>query len=64
MVTSAERRQLEAAYTTPLDARPVLRTCAMGLLAVLFIAIAAAFMSSDGANVAAGVNAQQVASGR
>ena len=64
MVTSAERRRLEAAYPVPLDARPVLRTCAMGLLAVLFVAIAAGILTSGSANVAAGISVQQVASGR
>ena len=47
MVTSAERRPLESVYATPADARPVLRACALGLLAVLLIAIAAAVVGSD-----------------
>jgi hypothetical protein len=65
MVTSAERLRLESAYATPADARPVLRACAFGLLAVLLIAVAAAVMGSDpDTDQVAGVSAPRAATGR
>ena len=64
MVTSAERRHLESVYATPADARPVLRVCALGLLAVSIIAVAAAVMGSPESAVIADVNAPQGASDR
>lgn len=64
MVTSAERRRLESAYPPPADARPVLRACAVGLLAVLIIAIAAVVVGGSDSGLIAGVSAQQGATGR
>ena len=64
MVTSAERRHLESVYATPADARPVLRACALGLLAVLLIAVAAAVVGGSDSQQVAGVSAPQGASGR
>ena len=64
MVTSAERRRLESAYPPPADARPVLRACAVGLLAVLIIAVAAALVGGSDSERIAGVTAPQGATGR
>ena len=63
MVTSEERRRLEAAYPTPADARPVLRACALGLLAVLIIAITAGVIGGSPGDLMAQVSAPQGASG-
>ena len=65
MVTSAERRRLESVYATPAGARPVLRACALGLLAVLLIAIAAAVVGSDpDAEQIATISGRPVGTGR
>ena len=65
MVTSAERRRLESAYPVSADPKPVLRACAIGLLAVMVIAVAAAFMGGGSdSELVAGVSARQGASGR
>ena len=64
MVTSAERRRLEAAYPTPVDAKPVLRECVVGLLTVLVIAVAALVDGGSASPLIADVSVQQGASGR
>ena len=64
MVTTAERRRLESAYPMPVDARPVLTVCAIGLLTVLIIAISAGILGGSPTDEVARVSAPQASNAR
>jgi hypothetical protein len=63
MISSAERRRLEAAYPTPADAGRVLQRCAIGLLAVFIIAMTAGILGDSPNSLMARVSAPPAATG-
>ena len=63
MMTTDERRRLEAQYREPIDARVELAKCAAGLLVIVAIAVSALANAPEDALEAA-VSAPRVASGR
>jgi hypothetical protein len=63
VIHSAERRRLEAAYTSHVTAGAVLRRCAAGLLAVFAISLAGSVGVGQDEHVLAGVSAQPGATG-
>ena len=63
MINSAERRRLESAYASPVNARAVLRRCVAGLLALLALSLSGAAGLGPDEHVLAGVSVQPAASG-